>query len=150
MWTEDNLMVLNPKDQVARGNITPLMAAADSVGGWGAVLVTGRRGTSGRTHIHRGESEAFFIVEGEVDLCGATSVTPLLPGAFVLVPPDTEHGLRITSASAKWLAIWPSALDGLIEELEEAQAQGRGDPETLDDIRSRHGMEPGGPIAHLD
>ena len=112
--------------------------------------MSGQRGTSGRTHIHRGESEAFYIVEGEVDLCGATSVTPLVPGAFVLIPPDTEHGLRITSDSAKWLAIWPSALDGLIEDLEAAQAQGRGDPETLDEIRRRHGMEPGGPIAHLD
>ena len=150
MWTDDNLMVLNPEDQIARGNITPLMAASESAGGWGAVLVTGKRGTSGRTHIHRGESEAFFIIDGEMDLCGSTSVTPLVPGAFVLIPPDTEHGLRITSEEAKWLAIWPSALDGLIDDLEDAQAQGRDDQETLDEIRSRHGIEPGGPIAHLD
>ena len=150
MWTDDNLMVLNPEDQIPRGNITPLMAAAESVGGWGVVLVTGKRGTSGRTHIHRGESEAFFIVEGRMDLCGATSVTPLVPGAFVLVPPDTEHGLRITSDEAKWLAIWPAALDGLVDELEEAKAQGRDDQATLDEIRDRHGVEPGGPIAHLD
>ena len=150
MWTDDNLMVLNPKDQLARGNITPLMEASDSVGGWGVVLVTGKRGTSGRTHIHRGESEAFFIIEGTMDLCGSTSVTPLVPGAFVLIPPDTEHGLRVTSDEAAWLAIWPSALDGLLDELDEAQSRGRDDQETLDEIRSRHGVEPGGPIAHLD
>ena len=150
MWTEDNLMVLNPEDQIARGNLVPLMAASDSVGGWGAVLVTGKRGTSGRTHVHRGESEAFFIVEGEIDLCGASSVTPLVPGAFVLIPPDIEHGLRITSAEAKWLAIWPSALDGLIDDLEEAKAKGQDDLETLDEIRRQHGIEPGGPIARLD
>ena len=150
MWTDDNLMVLNPEDQIARGNITPLLAASDSVGGWGAVLVTGTRGTSGRTHIHRGESEAFFIIAGEMDLCGSTSITPLVPGAFVLVPPDTEHGLRITSDAAKWLAIWPSSLDGLIEELEGARAKGRDDQDTLDQIRARHGIERGGPIAHLD
>lgn len=150
MWTDDNLMVLNPEDQVAQGNITHLMSASESVGGWGAVLVTGTRGTSGRTHIHKGESEAFFIIEGEMDLCGASSITPLVPGAFVLVPPDTEHGLRITSDTAKWLAIWPSALDGLLDEIEAAKAEGRNDKATLDEIRSRHAIEPGGPIAHLD
>ena len=150
MWTDDNLMVLNPEDQVKRGNIVPLMQASQSVGGWGAVLVSGTRGTSGRTHIHRGESEAFFIVEGTMDLCGASSVTPLVPGAFVLIPPDTEHGLRITSDEARWLAIWPAALDGLIEDLEEAKSEGREDPATIAEIRSNHGIEPGGPIASLD
>ena len=150
MWTDDNLMVLNPEEQAARGHVTPLMSASESVGGWGVVLVTGQRGTSGRTHIHRGESEAFFIVEGTMDLCGSTSVTPLVPGAFVLIPPDTEHGLRVTSDEAKWLAIWPSALDGLLDALDDAQAHGRDDPATLDAIRSEHGVEPGGPIAHLD
>lgn len=150
MWTDDNLMVLNPDDQKATGTITSLMAASESVGGWGVVIVTGTRGTSGRTHIHRGESEAFFIIEGTMDLCGATSVTPLVPGAFVLVPPDTEHGLRITSDNAKWLAIWPAALDGVTEEIEAARAEGRDDQHTLDEIRRRHGVEFGGPIAHLD
>lgn len=150
MWTEDNLMVLRPEAQEERNGITELMPASNSVGGWGAVLVRGRRGTSGRTHIHKGESEAFFILEGDIELWGASSTTPLVPGTFVLIPPDTEHGLRVLSEEARWLAIWPEALDGLIDALSEARAAGRDDAETIAAIRRRHGVEPGGPIPAVE
>ncbi len=41
------------------------------------------------------------------------------PGSFVLIPPDTEYGLRIVGDTrARWLAIWRSALNGLFKELE--------------------------------
>ena len=94
----------------------------------------------GRTHLHRGEAEAFFILEGELELLGATSTTRIGPGTFVLVPPDTAHGLRILgSREARWLAVWPSALDGLPEEL----AQAAGDPSAIAAVRERHGMAAG-------
>lgn len=146
MWTEDNLMVLRPEDQ-ASGRVVPLVESTDTEGGWGAVIVSATEGQGGATHFHRGESEAFFIIEGEVELHGATSVTPIVPGTFVLIPPDVEHGLKILSPTARWLAIWPSALDGLIDELAEATAQGRDDPETIAAIRDRHGVYPGRPAA---
>jgi hypothetical protein len=60
-----------------------------------------------------------------------------------LAPPDTEHSFRVLSEEARWLAIWPTALDGLLEELEQARAEGRADPETEATIRARHGTEPG-------
>jgi mannose-6-phosphate isomerase-like protein (cupin superfamily) len=47
----------------------------------------------GSTHVHVGDAEAFFILEGQVDFLGATSRTSLGPGSFVLVPPETEHGV---------------------------------------------------------
>ncbi len=150
MWTDDNLMVLRPEDQDERNGIVQLMPASDSEGGWGAVLVRGQRGTSGRTHIHRGESEAFFILDGDIELWGSSSTTPLVPGTFVLIPPDTEHGLRVLSEEARWLAIWPSALDGLIDALAEARTAGRDDAETIAAIRDRHGIAPGGPIPAVE
>jgi hypothetical protein len=76
-----------------------------------------------------------------VDFLGASSRTPLTAGSFVLVPPDTEHGVRITGTGpARWLAVWPSALDGMFEEL---AAAGHVDPATYDEIRLRHGMKSG-------
>jgi hypothetical protein len=150
VWTDDNLMVLHPEDQDERNGIVELMPASLSVGGWGAVLVRGQRGTSGRTHIHKGESEAFFILEGDIELWGARSTTPLVPGTFVLIPPDTEHGLRVLSEEARWLAIWPSALDGLADALADARADGRDAGEALGELRRRHGIEPGGPIPPLE
>lgn len=143
MRTDDDLTVLRPEHQDLRDGPVTLLQASETVGGWGAVIVRAGRGTSGRTHIHRGESEAFWIVEGEIELFGATSVTPLVPGTFVHVPPDAEHGLRVMSDRAAWLAIWPAALDGLVAELAAARADGRDDPETVADIRSRHAVDPG-------
>ncbi len=150
MWTDDNLMVLRPEDQNERNGIVELMSASDSVGGWGVVLVRGQRGTSGRTHIHKGESEAFFILEGDIELWGSRSTTPLVPGTFVLIPPDTEHGLRVISEEARWLAVWPSALDGIIDALAVARQEGRDDAETTAAIRRQHGTEPGGPIPAVE
>jgi quercetin dioxygenase-like cupin family protein len=144
MQTEDNLTILRPGgEQRARGGIVSLVESSATGGRWGAVVVTSDRSTNGATHIHRGEPEAFFILEGDLELYGAESVTPIGPGTFVLVPPDTEHGLRVLSDQARWLAIWPSALDGLLDDLEAARAEGRDDPATLSEIRRRHGVEPG-------
>ncbi len=146
MWTEDNLMVLLPEDQQERDGFVSLVESSETAGGWGVVLVRGTQGPRGMTHVHRGESEAFLILAGDVEVCGARSVTPLVAGSFVLVPPDTEHALRVLSAEGRWLAIWPAALDGLIDELSQAKAQGRNDPETIAEIRRRHGVERGGPV----
>jgi|GEM_PF-3404890 len=143
MRTSDNLLVIQPDERQTYGDIACLVEARDAGGRWGVVIVRSDRGTSGMTHLHRGEPEAFFILEGDIEICGAESVTPIGPGSFVLVPPDTEHTLRVLSEEAIWLAIWPPALDGVLAEVEQARADGRGDPETLTEIRRRHGHEPG-------
>jgi hypothetical protein len=88
-----------------------------------------------------GDAEAFFILEGEVEFLGATSRTPLRPGSFVLVPPDTEHGVRIVgSGPARWLAVWPAALDGMFEEIESIENVNQ---DRYDEIRLRHGVRAG-------
>lgn len=116
--------------------------AAES-GGWGVVVVTGYPGEGGRTHIHDGEAEAFFILEGPVDLLGRESVTRLETGAFVLIPPGVEHGLRMVGEGvSRWLAIWPKALDGFPEAAEAASRDGAGAAD-MADLRRRHGVLPG-------
>ena len=70
-------------------------------------------------------------------------MTTMGPGSFALVPPDTEHGIRIIGfAPAAWLAIWPARLDGFPEELERLEAQGATRAE-IEALRGHHGMEPG-------
>ena len=116
--------------------------AAES-GGWGVVVVTGYPGEGGRTHIHQGEAEAFYVLEGPLDLLGRESTTRLETGAFVLVPPGVEHGLRMVGDGvSRWLAIWPRALDGFPEAAERAAADDAGS-EVLADLRRRHGILPG-------
>ena len=140
MRTGDGLTVIGPDQGASFGDITVLSTAADGDGRWGAVIVRGVPGEGGRTHLHRGEAEAFFILAGELELLGATSTTPIRAGTFVLIPPDTEHGLRIVgTGEARWLAIWPASLDGLPEELHAA----RDDPARTAAARRTRGIEPG-------
>jgi hypothetical protein len=49
----------------------------------------------------------------------------------------------VLSEEARWLAIWPPSLDGLLEELRQAEAEGRTDLTTTAEIRPRHGTFPG-------
>ena len=141
MRTADGLTVLlaGEGELHASADVLVKVRAADTTGGWGLVIVTGQPGEGGVTHRHRGETEAFYLLEGEVDLLGAESRTRIGPGAFVLVPPDLEHGLRIVGdRTARWLAVWPAALDGLFEALAETT-----EPSAEVETRRRHGIEPG-------
>ena len=145
METSDGLKILAPGEGESFPSLDAVrLATAGETGGrWGAVIVSGEPGEGGKTHIHVGEPEAFLILEGSVELLGEESTTPLEPGSFVLIPPDTEHGLRILGdTTARWFAIWPSALDGFPEAVERARAEELG-PEALADMRRRHRVEPG-------
>lgn len=139
MRTTDGLLVVGSDEGfLGPDDIVVKLRAAETGGRWGVAVVSGVPGEGGGTHVHRAEPEGFFLLEGEVELLGASSRTSLRAGAFVFVPPDTEHGIRIVgSGPARWLAIWPAALDGLAEDLlaidpaDEAGAQL---------VRSRHGI----------
>lgn len=135
--TTDGLIVLGPGEGDALGAMDAVRksTAADGDGRWGVVVVRGVPGEGGRTHVHRDEAEVEFL--------GARSVTPMTTGSFALVPPDTEHGIRIVGTGpAAWLAVWPAALDGFPEELERLHASGAS-PAELDALRRHHGIEPG-------
>ncbi|HEV7200585.1 MAG TPA: cupin domain-containing protein [Candidatus Limnocylindria bacterium] len=140
--TEDRLLILGPDEGTAYpGDVLQKVEASQTGGHWGVAVVWGVPGEGGQTHIHDGEAEAFFILEGTVDFLGATSRTPLGPGSFVLVPPDTEHGVRITgSGPARWLAIWPAALDGMFSEIGSIEDVNQ---EAYDQVRLRHGVRAG-------
>ena len=142
MRTDDGLLVVGPDDGLSGPNdIVVKLQSTETGGRWGVAVVSGIPGEGGSTHVHRGEPEGFFLLQGEVELLGATSRTPIAAGTFVLVPPDTEHGLAIVgSEEARWLAIWPAALDGLVEEL---VALDGSDGVTAADVRGRHGIAPG-------
>jgi quercetin dioxygenase-like cupin family protein len=105
MRTNDNLLILASDEGKSHGHILQKVEAGETGGRWGVVLVEGTQGTSGWTHLHRGEPEGFFILEGELELCGAESRTRIQPGYFVLAPADTEHSFRVLSDKARWLAI---------------------------------------------
>ena len=143
--TTDGLIVLEPGggDAFASMDVVRKSQAADGDGRWGLVVVRGVPGEGGRTHVHIGEAEGFYILEGEVEFLGKESTTAMTAGSFALVPPDTEHGIRIVgTAPAAWLAVWPAALDGFPEELERLEARGA-TPAEIATLRGHHGIRPG-------
>jgi quercetin dioxygenase-like cupin family protein len=141
-WTDDRLLILGPEEGDAHpGDVIQKVEASQTGGHWGVAVVSGVPGEGGQTHIHAAEAEAFFILEGEVEFLGAESRTPLTVGSFVLVPPDTEHGIRITGTGpARWLAIWPAALDGMFSEIGSIEDVNQ---EAYDQVRLRHGVRAG-------
>jgi mannose-6-phosphate isomerase-like protein (cupin superfamily) len=45
-------------------------------------------------HVHAGEDDAFYIIEGEMTFTFGDESAAAPPGTFVLVPPGVEHGFR--------------------------------------------------------
>ena len=45
-------------------------------------------------HVHDGEDDAFYIVDGEMTFTFGDDEAVAGPGTFVLVPPGVEHGFR--------------------------------------------------------
>jgi mannose-6-phosphate isomerase-like protein (cupin superfamily) len=50
-------------------------------------------------HVHDGEDDAFYIVEGEMTFTVRGEDVAAPPGTFVLVPPGVEHGFRNDGAT---------------------------------------------------
>ncbi len=143
--THDGLTILGPGegDVFASMDVVRKATSSDGDGRWGIAVVHGIPGEGGRTHLHRGAAEAFYLLEGEVEFLGASSTTPMAVGSFALVPPDTEHGILVVGTGpAAWLAIWPADLDGLPEELERLTAAGAS-PLEIAGLRRQHGIEAG-------
>jgi quercetin dioxygenase-like cupin family protein len=69
-----------------------IVAGADSTGGlFSVVESTEEPGSAAPLHVHHGEAEAFFILEGTIELtCGADTLTATA-GDFVYTPKDVPH-----------------------------------------------------------
>lgn len=70
-------------------------------------------GLPARPHVHAGEDEMFYLLEGELSgFCGEDRWTAT-PGTFVFVPRDCLHGFTVTSSEpARAIVITgPSQLD---------------------------------------
>jgi quercetin dioxygenase-like cupin family protein len=69
-------------------------------------------------HVHAGEDEMFYLLDGELDVFCADSRWAVAPGGFVLIPRDQPHGFVVTSSRpARALVITgPPSLDRQIAE----------------------------------
>lgn len=98
-------------------------------------------------HIHHNCGEAFYVLEGMYRFFIEGDEYACPAGSFVYVPAGLRHGFRVGNETSRKLNLYsPAAMVGYFDELGLAIATGKGDPESLDVIARRAGMEIVGPV----
>jgi quercetin dioxygenase-like cupin family protein len=79
----------------------------------------GRHGFGPPLHLHEGEAEAFYILDGELTIVLGQDRLRAAAGAFVFVPPGVKHAFVVESAEARFLAFAmpPGKLEAFLDEL---------------------------------
>jgi quercetin dioxygenase-like cupin family protein len=77
-------------------------------------------------HFHKGHSDSFYILEGEVEFNVGDEVVNGTPGTYVLAPPNVVHWFRnVSDSPARVLNLHtPGGFAEYRRELEELRAQG--------------------------
>ena len=77
-------------------------------------------------HFHKGHSDSFYILEGELEFHVGDEVFRATPGSYVLAPPNVVHHFRnVSDAPARVLNLHtPGGFARYRRELAELRAQG--------------------------
>ena len=77
-------------------------------------------------HFHKGHSDSFYVLEGEVEFHVGDEIVTATPGAYVLAPPDVVHSFRnVGTETARLLNLHtPGGFVEYRRELESLRAQG--------------------------
>jgi len=98
-------------------------------------------------HIHHNCDEAFFVLDGEYRIFVEGEEHRCPAGSFIYIPSGLRHGFSVGPLPSRKLNLYsPAAMVGYFDELSAAIGIGQADPELLDDIARRAGMEVVGPV----
>ncbi len=100
------------------GLLTWKAVGRDTEGRFEVVEQWGKRGFAAPIHLHERETEAFYVLEGEMTFVLGDKNIPAAAGSFLYVPQQTKHAFVIESDEAKFLALAsPSGLEPFVDEL---------------------------------
>ncbi|TFG69079.1 MAG: cupin domain-containing protein [Thermomicrobiales bacterium] len=98
-------------------------------------------------HIHRNAAEAFYVLEGEYHIFIDEQAYICPAGSFIYIPAGIRHGFRVGAVPSRKLNLYsPAAMVGYFDQLSAAIKRGDADPDRLDEIAKRHGMDVIGPV----
>jgi mannose-6-phosphate isomerase-like protein (cupin superfamily) len=98
-------------------------------------------------HIHHGIAEAFYVLEGEYIIFMNEEEFRCPAGSFIFIPAEAPHGFRVGETQSKKLNLYlPASMVGYFDDLSRAIASGEADPQVLDGIATRYGVEVIGPV----
>ena len=154
MTFHDRVLVLQPgegRTVSVLGDRYTYKAVGDQTGGaYGLVATTVPAASSGPPpHVHHGEEEAFYVLEGELTILIGDRTLSASAGSFAFVPRGTVHTFSNRGArDARFLVIIsPAGFERAFEEMAEAapSAEQPPDMDRLMAIARRYNLEIVGP-----
>ena len=96
-----------------------------------------------QVHRHLAEDEAFFVIDGRLDVTVDDVTTRLESGGFAFVPRMTWHTVaNAGDGECRFLALFsPPGFEGMWEHISPLLAAGHADPEEILALQVRFGME---------
>ena len=126
----------------ALGNSYTYKASGSETGGGYALIETTVVGDGPPPHIHKSEEEAFYVLEGSLNVVVGEQTIKANAGAFVLVPRGTVHTFSKVGTSAKILIIIsPAGFEKFFEEV-----AGPPDFEKIKALAPKYNLEFVGPL----
>jgi mannose-6-phosphate isomerase-like protein (cupin superfamily) len=86
-------IVIRPGEGHRVGNVEFLARTADTPR-FTLGIIEIAPGRELEAHVHDGEDDSFYILEGEMTFALGDDAVAAGPGTFVLVPPGVSHGFR--------------------------------------------------------
>src|SRR6476646_1287189 len=100
------------------------VCGADTGGEFGLLEVTVRAGEGSPWHVHRGEDEWFYVLEGEFTVWVGDTKHSLTPGSFAFGPKGVPHTFYGETDGAKALiGLLPFHFEGFLREVGELAAE---------------------------
>ncbi len=104
---------------VIGAQFTTKATGEETNGTWAVYEITDTQENGPPLHTHPWE-EAFYILEGEIDIQIATETILASPGCFVNIPHNAPHAFKVRSATTKFLIlIAPKGAKKFYEEMGE-------------------------------
>jgi mannose-6-phosphate isomerase-like protein (cupin superfamily) len=124
------------------------VVAADTAGGYTLVEQT-LVGAPPPLHVHDGEEEAFYVLDGELVVHVGDDRLTAGPGAFVLVPRGTPHTFQAAGEAPPRLLVIvsPAGIDRMFSEIAKRfpTVDGPPDPIAVAELTARYGTRVVGP-----
>jgi quercetin dioxygenase-like cupin family protein len=122
-------------------------ATSADTGAYALIESVAPGGSQPPLHVHRDESEGFYVLEGELTLWVGGETHVLRPGDFRFAPPGIPHTLRTGDSGARWLLIAGGRFEAFVRAV--AALAGEPDPTELTRIAANHGIDLLGPPGML-
>jgi quercetin dioxygenase-like cupin family protein len=91
------------------GLMTTKASAAETAGGYALMEHVLTAACNSPVHVHNGEDEAFYVLDGEIEFDVGGDVALATAGTYVLAPRGVAHSFRVLTDSARALVITSSS-----------------------------------------